>query len=130
YGDRVHWAGWMAMSLIVPMNKKIWFLKRCDLFQQLTPAQQQRLESHAVMRTFQRGEMIYFPTEPGRSVLVLARGRVKIKAVTPDGKETIFAFIEAGELFGELALVDSEPRNEYAETVEEAHLLPIPREDL
>ncbi len=118
------------MSLIIPMNKKIWFLKRCDLFEQLTPAQQQRLETHAVVRTFKRRAMIYFPTEPGQSVLVLARGRVKIKTVTPDGKETIFAFIEEGEIFGELALLDSEPRNEYAEAVEEAQILAIPREDL
>lgn len=112
------------------MNKKIWFLKRCALFEQLTAAQQQRLESRAVMRTFKRRQMIYFPTEPGQSVLVLARGRVKIKTVTPDGKETIFAFIEEGELFGELALVDSEPRNEYAEAVEDTTILAIPREEM
>src|SRR5262249_11056197 len=84
------------------MSEKIWFLKRCSLFEQLTPAECRRLESQAVVRTFHRGEIIYFPSEPGQSVLVLLRGRVKIKAITPEGKETIFAFFEEGELFGEL----------------------------
>jgi CRP-like cAMP-binding protein len=112
------------------MSEKLWFLKRCDLFERLTPAESQRLESRAVARTFRKREMIYFPTELGHSVLLLARGRVKIKVITPDGKETILAFIEAGELFGELALLDSEPRNEYAEAVEDAHILAIPREEL
>jgi CRP-like cAMP-binding protein len=112
------------------MSEKIWFLKRCDLFERLTPAEQRRLEASAVMRGFERGEMVYFPTEPGQSVLVLVEGRVKIKTVTPDGRETIFAFIEEGELFGELALLDDEPRKEYAEVVVRARALAIPREDL
>lgn len=112
------------------MNEKIWYLKRCDLFERLTPAQKRRLEGSAVMRTFRRHEIIYFPTEPGQSVLVLAKGRVKIKALAPDGQETILAFIGDGELFGELALLDSEPRNEYAEAVEESLVLAIPREDI
>ena len=73
--------------------------------------------------------MIYFPDDPGRSVLVLLHGRVKIKTLTSQGKETIFAFIEEGEIFGELALVDSEPRHEYAEAVETAQVLVIPTEE-
>jgi CRP/FNR family transcriptional regulator, cyclic AMP receptor protein len=112
------------------MSEKIWFLKRCDLFERLTPQQKRRLESTAVMRTFRNHEIIYFPTEPGQSVLVLARGRVKLKALGPEGQETILAFIGEGELFGELALVDSEPRNEYAEAVEESVVLAVPREDM
>ena len=36
---------------------------------------------------------------------MLASGRVKIKHLTADGKETILAFIEEGEIFGELALL-------------------------
>jgi CRP/FNR family transcriptional regulator, cyclic AMP receptor protein len=112
------------------MSDTIWFLKRCPLFEGLTPAQRRRLESRAVLRTFRRGEVIYFPTDPGRCVLLLARGRVKIKAVTPEGKETILAFIDEGELFGELALLDDEPRNEFAEAVSEVRLVAFLREDL
>ena len=112
------------------MSEKIWFLKRCPLFEHLAPEECRRLEVRSLERGFRRGEIIYFPSEAGRTVLVLARGRVKIKAVTPDGRETIFAFIEPGELFGELALLDGEPRNEYAEAVEETRALAIPREEL
>jgi CRP-like cAMP-binding protein len=112
------------------MSESIWFLKRCDLFEQLTPAEKLRLERRAVVRTFKRREIIYFPSEPGQSVLVLARGRVKIKVVAADGKETIFAFIQEGELFGELAVLDSAPRNEFAEAVEESLVIALPREEM
>jgi CRP-like cAMP-binding protein len=62
--------------------------------------------------------------------MVLLAGRVKIKDVTPDGKETILAFIDEGELFGELAIVDDRARDEYAEAAVDSQVLAIPREDL
>lgn len=112
------------------MSTKIWFLKRCRLFEQLTPAQCDRLDRSAVMRDFGRGDLIYFPNQPGTSVLLLAKGRVKIKHITPEGKEAILAFIDEGELFGELALLDGATRDEYAEAVASSQVLAIPREDL
>ncbi len=112
------------------MSDKIWSLKRCDLFERLTPVEKRRLETHAVMRAFKKKEIIYFPSEPGESVLVVLRGKVKIKTITPEGKETIFAFFGEGEIFGELALFETQPREEYAEAVEDAQVLAIPRDDL
>jgi CRP-like cAMP-binding protein len=112
------------------MSDNIWSLKRCDLFERLTPVERRRLETRAFMRTFKRREIIYFPSEPGESVLVVLKGKVKIKTITPDGKETIFAFFGEGEIFGELALLETQPRNEYAEAVEDAEVLAIPRDEL
>ena len=112
------------------MTETIWFLKRCPLFERLSPAEGQRLEDRALARTFAKRQIIYFPDDPGQTVLLLARGRVKIKAITPDGRETIFAFIEAGEVFGELALLDVEPRREFAEAVEDSLVLALPREEI
>jgi CRP-like cAMP-binding protein len=112
------------------MSEAIWFLKRCPLFEHLTPDECVRLEARSRARSFPRRSVIYFPDEPGESVLLLTRGRVKIMALTPDGRETIFAFIEPGELFGELAVLDPAPRSEHAEAVEDSHALAIPREEL
>jgi CRP/FNR family transcriptional regulator, cyclic AMP receptor protein len=112
------------------MTSNLWHLKQCNLFETLTPEEAERLERRAMMRRFRKGGMIYFPDEPGQSVLVLASGRVKIKGLTPDGKELIFAFIDEGELFGELALVDDAPRGEFAEAVEDSEVLSIPRDEL
>src|SRR5262249_51579397 len=112
------------------MGSNLWYLKQCKLFEDLTPRQAERLEGRALVRTFPRHALIYAPAEPGESVLVLASGRVKIKHLTPDGKETILAFIEEGELFGELALLDGAPRSEFAEAVVDARVLALPCEDL
>ncbi len=109
---------------------KVWYLKRCDLFERLTPEQAEQLERRASMRTFRRGALIYVPGDSGQSVLVVARGRVKIKGITPDGKEFILAFVDEGEIFGELGLFDDAPREEFAEAAEATDILALPREDL
>ena len=110
------------------MTASIWFLKRSRLFQELSPEDLDYLERRAVARRFRPKDIVYFPGDSGEWVMVLTRGRVKIKDITPEGKETILAFIDEGELFGEMALVDDGGRQEYAEAMEECHVLAIPRE--
>ncbi|MGE3805889.1 MAG: Crp/Fnr family transcriptional regulator [Gemmataceae bacterium] len=114
----------------MPKEPALWYLKQCLLFEQLTAEQAERLEKHALIRPFRRKSLVYMPTEPGQSVLVLNEGRIKIKDITPDGRETILAFIEAGEIFGELAILDEQPRQEYAEAVVDTQVIMFPREDL
>jgi CRP-like cAMP-binding protein len=108
----------------------VWYLKRSGLFEHLTPTQADRLERNALARSFERGNVIYAPEDSGESVFLVTHGRIKIKDITPDGKESIIAFIDEGELFGELALVDDEPRREYAEAACDARVLLFQRVDL
>lgn len=110
------------------MGDTLWYLKSCDLFQRLTDMEAARLERCAFVRTYDRKCLVYSPTEPGESLMLLATGRIKIKDVTPDGRETIAAFIEQGEVFGELAILDAGPRLNYAETLEKSRVVAIPRD--
>lgn len=111
------------------MAGPIWYLKTCDLFERLSDTEAERLNRRALVRRFKKKSVIYAPSEEGQTVLVLAKGRVKIFDLTHDGRETILAFIEQGELFGELAALDGHPRREFAEAVEECEILAIPGED-
>jgi len=68
------------------------------------------------------------PCRRADGVLLLAEGRAKIGSFTEEGKQTILAFIEPGELFGELALLRSSERAEYAEAVEKSSVILLPSE--
>lgn len=108
------------------MAEKLWYLKRCDLFEQLSTDRLRRLEASCSARKVPRGSPIYLPADEARGVMLLASGRVKICSFTTDGKQAILAFIEPGELFGELALLDQEQRDEYAEAAEASQIILIP----
>jgi len=112
------------------MSEKIWHLKRSDLFEQLSADELAQLEGRARTRKFPRKALIYLPTDESEAVLLLAKGRVKICNFTVDGKQAVFTLIEPGELFGELAVIDSGERDEYAEAIEDSLVILIPRDEM
>ena len=108
------------------MADRTWHLKRCDLFQRLTVGELSRLESCCRVRNFARGNLVYLPSDQADGVLLLTSGRVKLCSLTDEGKQAILAFVEPGELFGELAVVESGQREEYAEACEASAVVLIP----
>lgn len=112
------------------MDEKFWYLKSCCLFEQLTSEQISRLELRSKSRCFDRGELIYVPAQEAESVLLLVSGRVKIYTLTAEGKQAVLAFIEPGELFGELTLFTGGPRDEFAEAMDPVAVVWIPGEQM
>jgi CRP-like cAMP-binding protein len=111
------------------MSETLWHLKHCDLFQQLTPEEFARLESRSRFRTYPARSPIYLPEEKADSIFLVAEGLVKVSNLSPDGKESILAFIEPGEIFGELALLDIRKRDEFVEAVNRTTVVMIPADE-
>jgi CRP/FNR family cyclic AMP-dependent transcriptional regulator len=107
------------------MSEHLWYIKRCDLFRRLTDQQLAMLETQCRAKQFARGTQIYLPADLADGVLLLASGRAKIFSLN-EGRQVILAFIEPGELFGELALLGQTQRDEYAEVVEKSTVVLIP----
>ncbi|MEM6330088.1 MAG: Crp/Fnr family transcriptional regulator [Planctomycetota bacterium] len=108
------------------MTEKLWYLKQCRLLQQLTPEELGPLEAQCRQRQFPRGAPIYLPADHADGVLLLTTGRAKLCSFTDEGKQAILAFIEPGEIFGELALFAPGEREEYAEAVEKSTVILMP----
>ena len=108
------------------MSEKLWYLKRCDLFLQLSEDAIRQVEMRSRARKFPRNSPIYLPADDDDVVYLLASGRAKICHLTNEGKQSILAFIEPGEIFGELSVVQESPRDEYAEAAEACTLVQIP----
>jgi len=108
------------------MDDKYWYLKRCELFEQLQGTQIARLEAQSQVRVFERKSLVYLPDDESDSVLLLVSGRVRIYHITTEGKEALLAFIDPGELFGELTIIGQSEREEFAETMEKSQIVKIP----
>lgn len=112
------------------MSDFYWYLKDCDLFSYLNDQEIRQLESVSRTKDFRRGEPIYLPNEEADAVMLVAKGRVKICYVTPDGKQSILSFIDTGELFGEVSLFDAAQRQEFAEAIESCTIVLIPKSSM
>ena len=60
----------------------------------------------------------------------MAEGRIRICSTTPDGKQTILAFVEPGEVFGELSLIENGQREERAEAAANSTVILLPNDHL
>ena len=112
------------------MSEKLWYLKNCQLFDRLSPDDLRRIELSSRARTFARKTPVYLPADQSTSVFLLAAGRIKLCNITSEGKQSILAFIDPGELFGELAMLDGGDREEYAEAIENSTVVMIPSETI
>jgi len=110
------------------ITEKYWRVHHRKFFAQLSPEELHELETVSRARKFPRKSPVYLPADEADSVFVLTSGRVTLCHITPDGKQSILAFIEPGEMFGELALFDgTREREEYAEASQNSTVVMIPR---
>lgn len=75
---------------------------------------------------FRQGDAV--PPGSGAFYGVLSGG-IKASSLREDGKEAILVVLEAGNWFGEISLIDRQPRTHDATAVSDAELLALPRPD-
>src|SRR5208337_5078298 len=100
------------------------------LFQAMSPDEITAILSIATDRVVPRGTVIFQKGDPGSSLMAVLKGRVRISTVSPDGKELTLNTIRAGEVFGEIALLDGKPRSADASAIEDTTLLVVERRNL
>jgi CRP-like cAMP-binding protein len=90
------------------------------------------LESlHAITgtRKLRAREVLFRKGDDGATLYGVMRGRLRVYAAN-DAKEVTFRFLDPGEVFGEIALLDSQPRSATIAAIEPSELLTLHRRDL
>jgi len=78
------------------------------------------------VRTFNRRELIVKPDQPSPGLMFLLEGRVQGVDFTVDGREAGLYFINPGQYFGELAVLDGENSPEYVIAVMRSTVATLP----
>lgn len=105
------------------------FLSTVPLFRSLAPAEVAAFSQLSREKSYPKGSVILFEDDPGDSLFVVRDGRVKVVLVAEDGREVILGILGVGEHFGELALIDDQPRSAHVVAMEDSTLLVLRRED-
>jgi CRP/FNR family cyclic AMP-dependent transcriptional regulator len=82
----------------------------------------------SIRRSYPRGRTIVAEGDPSQSMYILLSGRAKVQRSDSEGKEVILAVLGAGEFFGEMSLIDDEPRSASVITLESCDFLSIRKE--
>jgi CRP/FNR family cyclic AMP-dependent transcriptional regulator len=105
------------------------FLATVSLFQGLDRDELVRFAEIARERSYPKGSVILFEDDPGDSLYIVRTGRVKVVKVGEDGREVILGWLGVGDHFGELSLIDGQPRSAHVIAVDEAQMIILRRED-
>ncbi len=113
-----------------PARSKAQLLKGVDLFSPLDDQQIALLAPMAHEKNYDKGEAILFEDDDShQGFFLIVSGEVKVVLTSMDGKETILASLKEGDFFGEMALLDGEPRSATVRAVDSSLLLAIRRDD-
>jgi CRP/FNR family transcriptional regulator, cyclic AMP receptor protein len=108
---------------------KLSLLRNHLLFRGLPSPIIDRIGSYMKIRKIPRGATIFTKGDPGTTLIGVLNGNVKISAASAGGRDIVLNIIHAGEIFGEIALLDGHPRTADATAMSDCELMVIERRD-
>lgn len=105
------------------------FLRGVELLNGLPAEDLLRLAQLCQLVRFRRAERIFTESQPGACLYVVMSGRVKIFGSSSQGRAKTFAYLEPGDFFGEMSLIDDEVRSASAAALEDSVLIMLKSED-
>lgn len=97
-----------------------------ELFRTLSDDAFQRVSSQAQQRSLRRGDVIFREGDDANELFVVERGRIAIASRSIDGRESVFALMEPGDIFGEMSLFDPVGRSAEARALETSQVWAVP----
>ena len=110
-------------------EEKRQIFQRHFLLGKLSPNEIDALISYARVERYTTGREIFAKGSPGQCLMAVLRGSVKISSLSVGGKEIVFAIFNAGDIFGEIAVLDGEERSADATAMSDCELLVLNRRD-
>lgn len=104
-------------------------LKAVPLFAGFPDEQLRMLTGVVTRRSASRSTTIMAAGDATDSLYIVLSGRLKVMMSDEDGKEVILSILGPGEFFGEMGLIDDEPRSATVVTIEPCELLAINKRD-
>src|ERR1700747_1132739 len=98
-------------------------LQNIPLFQELTPKELRILEHAVHLRTYQPAETVFSEGELGAGMYIIRSGRVDILLKQENQTPTLLAELEAGDFFGEMALLGDSTRSATAVARQQSELI-------
>lgn len=104
-------------------------LENVPLFSGLPKEALAEIEQHGSVKSCKKNVIVINQDDETYSLYVILKGSVKVFVSGEDGREAVLNHQEAGDYFGDLALIDKQPRVASVMTTEPSKFMIISRED-
>jgi len=98
-------------------------LKLVPLFSGLETREINLLFKASERKKFRKNQVIFLEDEFGDVFFLILSGKIKVTKISPDGQEIILSILTSGDFFGEMSLLDNEPRSATAIAAEDSELI-------
>ena len=105
-------------------------LQQCSLFAALAPAQLARVARRAQLQRYLHGDWLTTQGEPADALHVITAGVVKLLVPADSGTMALVAIRGAGDVIGELGIIDGQPHMAAAEAIGAAEAVAVPADEL
>ena len=110
------------------MGKHRDLLKRVSIFADLDDQGLDDLERLFVPHSYGKDAIVVGHEEPGDALYIIASGRAKAVLLGESGREMILYLFRPGDFFGEMSILDNQPRSATVQAVEDTTVLVLKRE--
>jgi CRP/FNR family transcriptional regulator/CRP/FNR family cyclic AMP-dependent transcriptional regulator len=104
-------------------------LRNIPLFSSVRDADLETIAALLIERRIPRHKTIVEEGLAGDYMYVICEGRVQVSKLSDDGREKILEFLETGDFFGEMSLLDNAPRSASVRALADTRILALSRAD-
>lgn len=101
-------------------------LRDVPLLAELTDDEMAEVEAVTTTQDLLRGDLLFAEDEESETLHVVVSGRIAVSKRSIDGRESMVALMERGDLIGEMPLFDGQGRSAEARALEASQVLTIP----
>jgi CRP-like cAMP-binding protein len=101
------------------MSTKIHYLESVDIFRDLSVDDVEAINDQTTLMNYDQGHLFYMPDDPSETLFLLKKGRVQLYRISPEGRKFVVAILQAGSIFGQMALVGQRMQNTFAEALDD-----------
>ena len=104
-------------------------LENVPLFAGLSAEELARIEQHGTVKSYRKNTIVINQGDETSSLYIILSGSVKVFISSDEGREAVLNHQVAGDYFGDLALIDRQPRAASVMTTEPSKFMIISRDD-
>jgi CRP/FNR family transcriptional regulator, cyclic AMP receptor protein len=103
-------------------REEVHFLKNVPIFHNMSTRHLGRIRQAIQTRFYNAGEVLFSEGQVGRAIFIIRSGQVELSKKTESGGGLKLGLLNPGQVFGEMALLENQPRTATATMVESGEI--------